>query len=299
MHRPIQGLVAIAFLGSWAFFYPKVASSQTLAQTSWDEFISLTVGEDGKELQGSDSAIPEPIADSLAIPGWGLSGALTYGPPGPPQFTAHCFGKATSGPNSYQGSGPNSYQAFGDSIAETRGLVAFEFAVRTITTPPVVVTDVPVTISAHGATFIRGSVACPQSDCLVDGDPAAFVQILMVSQGMTLMNRTVTSASIKASDHIVNVGQTVYLEPDIVVSGSVEAMGLVRMNRFTASGQWGEATATITPDFAISTDLIPGTNSPYSDYFQIEYSPGYWALGDPTPVAPTTWGKIKTLYSRP
>ena len=69
--------------------------------------------------------------------------------------------------------------------------------------------------------------------------------------------------------------------------------------KFLSPGQWAEATATITPNFAITTDLIPGTNSKYSNYFEIEYSPGYWALGNPTPVQTSTWGKMKSHYLKP
>jgi hypothetical protein len=265
----------------------KPAQAQPLAQTTWEEFIHLAVGEDGKDLQGLDPAAPEPIADSLSVPGWGLSGALSYGPAGPPEFTAHSYGKAISW---------SSQHSLGDSIADTRGLVTFEFLVRTTSPPPVPVSGVPVTVSIHGKTFIRGTVACSPSVCFVDGYPAAFVQLLVVSQGMTLINRTVTSASETGSDHIVNVGQTLYLEPDIAVDGSIETHTSVRMNRFHGSGQWGEATATIGSGIEISTDLIPGTDSKYSDYFQIEYGPGYWALGNPAPVQTSTWGKIKAQY---
>jgi hypothetical protein len=57
------------------------------------------------------------------------------------------------------------------------------------------------------------------------------------------------------------------------------------------------ATASVYPTVTVRYDVIPGTDdSRYSDYFHIEYSPGYWALGNPTPVQTSTWGKIKSQY---
>ena len=152
MHRPIQGLVAIAFLGSSVPFCPKIASSQTpLNQTTWDEQILLQVGPQRQETAGTDPAQPEVITDSLAVSGWGASGSLIYGPPGPPQLTSHAFGKRI---NPYVPPIPAAY----DSIAQAQGTVTFQFVVRAIGTPPGLVTEVPVVIAAHGNTYNRGTV---------------------------------------------------------------------------------------------------------------------------------------------
>jgi len=56
------------------------------------------------------------------------------------------------------------------------------------------------------------------------------------------------------------------------------------------------ATAEAHPAIAVSGGIIPGTESRYSDFYTIEFSPGYWALGNPTPVQPSTWGKMKSHY---
>jgi len=75
------------------------------------------------------------------------------------------------------------------------------------------------------------------------------------------------------------------------------AMGHVSKSFIYAPSGWVKATATLLATITMSPGLIPGTDFKYSDYYRIEYSPGYWALGEPTPVAPTTWGRIKSLYS--
>lgn len=42
--------------------------------------------------------------------------------------------------------------------------------------------------------------------------------------------------------------------------------------------------------------IIPGTTDNFRDFYEVEFSPGYWALGFPTATTPTSWGRIKSLY---
>jgi hypothetical protein len=43
----------------------------------------------------------------------------------------------------------------------------------------------------------------------------------------------------------------------------------------------------------IVDEVVPAMNGSYRDFFSLEFGPGYFALGNPTPVAPATWGGIK------
>jgi len=93
---------------------------------------------------------------------------------------------------------------------------------------------------------------------------------------------------------LLDATQTVSIQPGVVLDGSISVLAIAAL--FTVSTDIG-ATASVGPAFEITGDFIPGTESQYRDFFEIEYSPGYWALRDTTPVAPTTWGKLKAFYS--
>jgi hypothetical protein len=291
MERAIQGLIAIAALGQFVLLFPGVASTQTLSQTKWREYITLTGNDDVHETWGSDLYAPESLSDSLKFYIWGSSGSLSYGPPGPPEFTVHAYGKMDTAPSATGAMAPHAIYP----IAVARGHVEFEFAVRAIATPPVPVPSLPVIIKANGATSLRGSHDCELSGCGYDGTPSASVTITVRAQDLTLMDETVASVYSVGQNHIVEISELHDISPDVVLSASVEAVGTVRVDRLEYN-QWGEASASIRSDIEVSSDLIPGTDSKYSDYFEIEYSPGYWALVDPSPINPTTWGKIKALY---
>ena len=177
----------------------------------------------------------------------------------------------------------------------TEGVVTFQFTVRQIAEPPGAVTLVPVSMKAVGSTRVRGSVAQCPPNCILDADPAAFASFRVANDTGDLIFRTVTSASFAGSKSL-NLLETHQIAVDEIVTGAIGVLSTVRMTR-TGLDDWGEATASIGAEFAVSSILIPGTPSMFSDFFRIEYSPGYWALGDPTPVTSTTWGRLKKLYS--
>jgi hypothetical protein len=84
------------------------------------------------------------------------------------------------------------------------------------------------------------------------------------------------------------------LAPDEVVSGEIfvdASIGAESPTEGTAS----TAEATFDPVIEIADMTIPGTTASYRDYFTVEFSPGYFALGQ-VPVERTTWGQIKRLY---
>ena len=259
------------------------AYAQSLEPATWEENIALEHAPEVWELSGLDPGTPEAIEDSISVAGFSLSGALTYAPQGPPSFTAFAYGRRSA------------VQDLEQTNASTEGVVTFQFAVRQLAEPPAPVTMVPVSMKAVGSTRVRGSVGqCPPS-CILDADPAAVGSFRVATDSETLIFRTVTSASFAGSNNL-NLLETHQVLPDEIVTGAIGVQSTVRMTR-TGTDDWGDATASIGVEFAVSSTLIPGTASKFSDFFQIEYSSGYWALGNPTPVTATTWGRLKRLYS--
>jgi hypothetical protein len=92
------------------------------------------------------------------------------------------------------------------------------------------------------------------------------------------------------------VSITFDVPPGEILYASLQAFVTVGVEQ-TDPGSWGEANASVQAQLEVSPNPIPGTMAKYSDYFQMEYSPGYSALENSTPVIPTTWGKLKTIYS--
>jgi hypothetical protein len=260
--------------------FPVAAFGQKLAVTKWNERITLEQEPNVEEMLGPDPAVPEAIEDSVTFVGVLLSGRLTYGPPGPPNLTTYADGLRTArvGPAA--------------TNATTDGIVTFQFAVRQKSPPPVPVSAVDVDFIAHFITSIDGSAPCPE--CTLDADPTASAIFIVTTVEDTLVSRTVMSASVKG-DQSDSLSETHSLPPNQFVTGSIHALSLVCMTQ-TAPTQWGNASATISTAFGISDGLIPGTSAKYSDYFEIEYGLNYFALGNPTPILSSTWGKMKSHY---
>ncbi|HET9233264.1 MAG TPA: hypothetical protein VFP10_03920 [Candidatus Eisenbacteria bacterium] len=278
-----MGTYARWWVGVAGLLLPIHVNAQSLDPARWEELILLEHAPDLFGVAGADPEAPEDIADSTSVSGFSLSGTLTYGPPGPPSFTAYAYGRRSA------------VLDLQETNASTEGVVTFQLVVRQIAEPPAAVTRVPVSMKAMGSTRVRGSVGqCPPS-CILDADPAAFGSFRVATNTETLIFRTVTSASFAGSNNL-NLLETHQVLPDEIVTGTIQVVGTVRMTR-TDIDDWGEATASIGVEFAVSSSLIPGTAAKFSEFFQIEYSPGYWALGNPTPVTPTTWGRLKRLYS--
>jgi len=275
-----RGWLAAAFI---CCLFPVTAFGQTLVGTTWNEHITLQQDPNIEETLGPDTSVPEAIEDSVTFAGILLHGKLTYGPPGPPELTTYAEGLRTArvGPAA--------------TNATTDGVVTFQFAVRQKSPPPVPVSAVDIDFAAQFTTSADGSAPC--SGCALDADPTALTVLIVTTEHDTLVSHAVTSASFKGNQSF-ELSETHSLAPGKVANGSIHALSLVKMTQ-TAPAQWGNATATISTGFAVSNGLIPGTTAKYSDYFRIEYGQDYFALGNPTPVRATTWGKIKSLYSNP
>ena len=85
------------------------------------------------------------------------------------------------------------------------------------------------------------------------------------------------------------------LAPDEVVNGSISVSANIWPNEMQA-GSSSSSTGWVDPIVSIANQTIPESSANYRDHYEIEYAPGYWALGS-TPVQETTWGRIKQLYA--
>ena len=159
------------------------------------------------------------------------------------------------------------------------------------------VMSVPVTIQAQGTATTEGSPSFCDPICFYDVAATAQSTIRLGESG-SILNLTVTSTLGSVMPSAFDTTFTYALAPGAIVDGSLEAIAHIGVE-LGAVEDFAKATAFIDPQFVVSDELIPGTSSKYSDYYEIEYGPGYWALGNPSPVNTTTWGKIKALYFKP
>ena len=245
-----------------------VATAQ-LSPAQWAESMTLSAGFSQRVWYGSDPSSPEAHSEEFGT----LKGILEYGSAGRPEIIAKESASGTS--SGYSGT--------------THGALTTEFRVVETSAPPMSLTYVPITVTAEGYVESAGS-GCV--DFYVCNQARAIVHFGVWTSGATYEDSTESWVGAREN---INLTKVVPALVNRVFTMNITANAYVSK----VFGSTVSATADISCAVAVSSDLIPGTESRYSDFFQIEYSPGYWALGNPTPVAPTTWGKIKSLYSNP
>ena len=245
-----------------------------LVPTAWNESLSFGADQQSDSHAGVDPDNPEPQSGSLSGSSWNLDGSITFGPAGPPQATSTINGSYNSGLSGFLG-----------GTAYVR--IDFEWAVRQTSTPPVSVSLVPVKVEADGKAEADGDAAM---FAVADAD----FNIATISGPLMSLEAIVDNSSGSAVDSF-EVDTTIMLAPDVVVFGDLTASANIAAE-VLQGGTSSSATAFIDPVFEVSDELIPGTSSSYKDFFEVEFGAGYFALGNPTPVKTTTWGKIKSLY---
>jgi hypothetical protein len=250
-------------------------ASAQLQPTSWTELVGFFICLSDPRWLGQDPASPEPLLQSVTATNYSLETDLTFGPPGPPFVTAHSEGTLSA----------YLYCAF-QNRATAQGTVTFQLRIIEKAPPPVVVESVPMMISIHGSVVTAANSY---------GDAVASVAIM---NGNTEVFRKLSEASTGGNPGPIplDATKTVSMQPGVVLDGSISVLSVVAL--YTLGTGIG-ATASAGSDFEITSDVIPGTNYLYRNFFDIEYSPGYWALGNPTPVQTSTWGKIKSQYLQP
>jgi hypothetical protein len=165
--------------------------------------------------------------------------------------------------------------------------IDFQFQVLESAMPPVPVTAVPVHIHAQGTADATGDSTLRA---------ASFSRFTLISTAL-LISWDVSADNVGGgappSDSFDNDDQ-LELAPDEVISGEIFVdAGIGAESPPLVAGSSAEAT--FDPVIEVADMTIPGTSAKYRDFFTVEFSPGYFALGQ-SPVEQTTWGKIKRLY---
>ena len=255
-----------------------VAQAQ-LSGTIWAEGLEIFADDQLDGGSGTDNAAPEPFQASLSGSNYSISGEVSFGPAGAPQTTCTVATNYTSG---------SIIQLAGSAFST----IIFKWVVRQTASGGPSVTTVPVNVVASGTVEVSadgGSFAGAGSRFILryesGGEALVFQEINANNGGGT----TPLSDSFAVTDQFA-VAPDVVLTCDMMASAASSAF-------FNQGATSGTATGFVDPIIEVADELIPGTTENYRDYYEIEFSPGYYALGDPTPVKPSTWGQIKRLYS--
>lgn len=252
---------------------PALAAAQ-LQATQWFETLSVQANNANDTVLGSMVAQPEALETSVIDGGAGSSSQVTFGSPGPPSGTATVSAFAELNET--------------DLTAVANITINFFFRVVQTATPPVSVTDVPISVTATGSVEAGGS-AHIMAQCLSDVTILRN-QVVILDVSAAADNNPVSGAPTEAAFDETAVAN---VPVGSVMSGALIAQASI--GGFDVDPGSASATAYVDPVIEVSPGLIPGTSESYRDYFDIEFGPGYFALGE-TPVQPTTWGDLKARY---
>jgi hypothetical protein len=274
MHRNLMWMVGAGLVLSGPVLTSTASrTSPPLENAAWIESVVLTSSDSSLTRDGVDDAVPEPLTASLVGTGYSLDGQVVFPQEGAPNVDV-TLGAQHQGGLTLTG-----------SLVGCR--IDFQFRVLESATPPVPVTTVPVHIHAQGTADATGDSTLRA---------ASFSRFTLISIAL-LESWDVSADNVGGgappSDSFDNDDQ-LELAPDEVVSGEIfvdASIGAESPTEGTAS----TAEATFDPVIEIADMTIPGTTASYRDYFTVEFSPGYFALGQ-VPVERTTWGQIKRLY---
>ena len=252
------------------------AATQPLNATQWFESLSIDAGSQPGGSVGIDDSQPEPLAGSLTSANWNIEGDIVFGPPGPPHATTHVNG---------------SYQSGLIFIGATGYvMISFEFRVAAASAPPVPVTMVPMRVQSQGRAEVTGDVDFFAS-------ALAFLDLWSAAGPLVSLEARATNDPGDNNPNLDSFNETrSFSAPaNAVLSGSMVATATIQAE-VPPAGIAATGEAFIDPIIEVSDDLIPGTSTRYSDVFEVEFSDGYFAQGDPTPVAPTSWSRVKSAY---
>lgn len=254
---------------------PGFAAAQ-LQDTHWSETVTVSANEVTNQQIGQDIAVPEAISQNATDGIAGCTGNVTFGPPGPPQGTSTVSGFSES----------NGSDVTGVAVLN----ISFFAGVVQTSTPDVSVTTVPVSISAAGTAAVSGTWTGAQ--CFSD------VTILLGLDDVFVGHAEASSNPLSGLPETDGFDQSVVV--DIPVGGVLNG-ALIAQASITALGVdsgGANAAAFADPVIEVADQVIPGSSASYRDHFDIEFGAGYYALGNPSPVEPSTWGRIKSMYGR-
>jgi hypothetical protein len=263
-----------SLISVFAFSPPDSRTQTVLADATWIESVIMTSSDGSASQQGVDDAVPEPLTESVTGEGYSLAGGVSFPLTGPPNTNVIVSVDHENG-LTLIGAGVGCRINFQFQVVETAG-------------PPVPVTLVPVHIHAQGTAEASGDTTLRA---------ASYSQFTLIGESALLEFWGVSADNVAGgappSDSFANDAQLDLVLGE-VVSGEMIADASIG-SESPGSGTHAQAVATADPVIEVADQIIPGTSSSYRDYFDIEFSPGYYALGQ-SPVRDTTWGKIKRLY---
>lgn len=242
-----------------------------LADVSWQETLTLSTNLETDPHLGLDNAVPEPLTGSLSGSNYGAAGSVSFAA-GPPNVTCNTNANYTSGVTYLS--------------VSTYCRIDFTFAVRQTSAPPVAVSTVPVVITVAGSCDVTGAIFA-----------SAFSEVNLANsiQGpLAAWSAGVDNSAGNDSDAFSDTN-TFNFAPDLVIEGDMTASAGIAGEVLT-SGTAATANAYLDPVIEVADQTIPGSSDSYRDHYQIEFAPGYWALGQ-APAERTTWGRIKQLYT--
>ncbi len=254
------------------------ASAQPLNATQWFESLSIDAdGQSGGSV-GVDEAQPEPLAGNLNHANWSLDGDVVFGPAGPPHATTHVSGSHQSG-LSFLG-------------ATGYVMISFEIRVNATGNPPVPVNSVPMRIHSQGRAEAHG-------DAEFFASALAFLDMGAETGPLVSLEARATNDpnDNDPNQDSFNEVRSFSAQPNSVIFGSMAATATVQAE-VPPSGISANAEAFIDPIIEVSDDFIPGTSTRYSDVFEVEFSDGFFALGEPTAVEPASWSRVKSAYAQ-
>ena len=261
--------ILVACLGALGLFLTATPIRAQLSDAAWNETLTLTTNLGTDYYPGVDPAVPEPQVGSLSGTNYGADGSVTFGS-GPPNVTSSANATYTSGITYL---GVTSYCR-----------IDFQFAVRQTSAPPVAVTTVPVNVTVQGTVGVAGGIFA-----------SAFSTVnLATFQGPIASWAAGVDNSAGTATDGFNETVQIDLAPDLVVDGDMTADAGIA-GEVLVTGTFATASSWVDPVIAVADETIPGSSDSYRDHYEIEFSPGYYAL-DQSPVERTTWGKIKRLY---
>jgi len=257
-------LVLVA--GSLLLLAPVVSAE--LSNTQWQESTQVSRDEQS-DVDAGEPSVPVSTSSSLT----GVLASVFYPTtPSPPSVTSTVSGSASA-----------------DEVnAWAFAAVTFQFQLNETTTPPVSITSVPMAATAKGTADASGTSE-------FSATARAGLTLVGESVGALVTLEACAKSPGPSASAAFNETVSFSIDPAEVVTGNLLASAQISMFS-PASGNAG-AEAFIDPIIVVSSDIIPGTSTRYDEVYEVEFSPGYWALGNPTPVEASTWGRIKQLYT--
>jgi len=266
------------------------AAQGSPSPTTWTEQLSLSASDSAWGGFGTDDLAPEDILEGVGKDGASAAGYVVFGAPQP----AAC--------SSVQEIGPRGAVLItaavlaGVPVDASAGLTAeFQFRIVQTSDPPVPVAEVPVTAEVCGTVETGG-------DPSLVATSYASIAIWHFVQGFPtyyLVNATANADINPATEFPTSDSFQFQRTEPFPVGAILDGRLVTGVSCYSPLNptEAGQATtqAFVDPVIEVADQTIPGSSAGYRDHFAIEFGAGYYAL-DPTPVEPTTWGRLKVRF---